>query len=138
HLLFFDLDDLVHRIRLQSALQLPFRPGKFGYLCHVPAVMAAERRGAALSQITFVCSEPDRARLRRLGFHRIGVVPNAIPVPTTPPSLPRDPTILLLGSFWYEPNKIAAERLVTRIFPQIRSIVPDAQLLIVGKGSLDL
>ncbi|MBV8121107.1 MAG: glycosyltransferase family 4 protein [Alphaproteobacteria bacterium] len=136
--MFFDLDDVVHRVRFQTALRPPIRPGQLGYLFHVPAIAAAERRGAALSRLTFVCSELDRARLRRLGFARVAVVPNALPVPSAPSELPRTPTILFLGTCWYQPNKMAAERLVRRIFPRVRARVPEARLVIAGESSLEL
>jgi len=136
--LFFDLDDVEHRRRVQYALTPPIRPGTLGYLCQIPAIAVAERRGAALSRLTFVCSEVDRARLRRLGFPRIAVVPNALAAPSAPPELPTTPTILFLGALWYSANFTAAERLVRRVFPRIRAVVPEARLVIAGKGSLDL
>jgi glycosyltransferase involved in cell wall biosynthesis len=136
--MFFDLDDVEHRRRVQYAVTPPIRPGTLGYLCQIPAIALAERRGAVLSCSTFVCSELDRARLRRLGFPRMEVVPNALTAPSEAPELPRAPTILFLGSLWYSANFGAAERLVRRVFPRIRAVVPDARLVIGGEGSLDL
>ena len=136
--MFFDLDDIVHRVRLQRALQPPMRPGKLGHLCQIPAIAVAERRAAGASLLTFVCSEVDRARLRRLGFPRVAVVPNALPLPPGPPALPTEPTILFLGACHYPPNRRAAERLIRQVFPRVRAVVPEARLLIGGQGSLDL
>ena len=132
---FFDLDDVEHRRRAQDALTLPMRLGKLGYLCQIPAVAAVEQRGAALSRMTFVCSEVDRDRVARLGFPRVEVIPNALAVPATFPKLPGCATILFLGTCWYAPNIRAAERLVRSIFPRIRAVIPEARLLIAGKGS---
>ncbi len=136
--LFFDIDDIAHRVRMQVALRPPVRPGKLGDLCRVPAIIAAERCGAARSRLAFVCSEADRNRLRRLGFPRIAVVPNALPFPPEPPDLPNAATILFLASWHYPPNVLAGERLTKRIFPRIRVLVPEAQLLIAGQGSVEL
>jgi len=136
--MFFDLDDIEHRKRVQESLQPPVRPGKLGQLCQIPALAAAERSGAALSRMTFVCSEIDRRRLRRLGFPRVAIVPNTLPIPPDFPELPTAPTILFLGTCWYQPNFRAAERLVRRIFPRVRAAVPEARLLIAGPNSLNL
>jgi glycosyltransferase involved in cell wall biosynthesis len=130
----FDLDDVEHRVRLRAGLQQPIQPGKLLTLAHVPAVLAAERLGAARSQLTFVCSETDRRKLRKLGIARgVTVVPNAVPMPSVPMGMTREPNILFIGDYGYEPNKEAAERLATRILPRIRQGVPDARLLLVGK-----
>jgi glycosyltransferase involved in cell wall biosynthesis len=136
--IFFDLDDVVHRVRAQAALRPPMRPGKLGYLCQMPMILKAERQGAGLSQCTFVCSTEDRVRLKRLGFPRVAVVPNAIPIPPEPCLMAETPTVLFLASCDYPPNFLAAERLVKRVFPRIRAAVPDARLLIAGKATLDL
>jgi len=136
--MFFDLDNIEHRLHVQAVLKLPFRLGKLGYLSHLPALAAAERAGAARSRLTFVCSEVDRSRLARLGFRRVVVVPNAVRAPPKPPPLPKEPTVLFMGMCRYDPNIEAAERLVRRIFPRVRALIPDAQLLIAGQGSLDL
>ena len=130
----FDLDDVEHRVRLRAGLQPPVQPGKLLTLAHVPAILAAERSGAARSRLTFVCSETDRLKLRRLGIARgVTVVANAVHVPPEQPALPTEPTLLFLGDYGYEPNKEAAERAAARILPLVRQAVPEARLLLVGK-----
>lgn len=133
--LFFDLDDIQHRVRLRSALQPPLRPGSLGYLAQVPALWAAERRAASMSAATFVCSESDRAYLRRLGIGtRVEVVPNALPVPSKAQALVPEPSLMFLGGYAHQPNRDAAERLVTRIWPAVRATMPAARLIIAGHG----
>ena len=43
------------------------------------------------------------------------------------------PTIGLIGSFFWDPTVSAAERLLKRLWPEIRRQVPEAQLRIVGR-----
>jgi glycosyltransferase involved in cell wall biosynthesis len=136
--IFFDLDDVLHRVRAQFALQPPLRPGKLGYLCHTPAIALAERKAATISRRTFICSEPDRVRLQRLVFPRIEVVPNAIAMPEQIPNVPDEPTILFVGACDYLPNILAAERLARGVFPRVRRSIPEARLVIAGKDSLEL
>ncbi len=130
----FDLDDVEHQVRLRASLQPPLRPGKLISLTHLPAIFAAERAGAARSRLTFVCSETDRMKLRRLGITRgVTVMPNAIRIPEAQPDLVCRANLLYLGDYGYSPNKEAAERFATRILPRVRKAVPDAKLLLGGK-----
>ncbi len=130
----FDLGDVEHRVRIRASLQPPVEPGKLLSLAHVPAILAAERMGVARSRLTFVCSETDRGKLRQLGISRgVTVVPNAIHIPSARPGVPREPILLYLGDYGYDPNREAAERLATRILPRVRQDVPGARLLLAGK-----
>lgn len=132
----FDLDDVEHLVRVRASLQPPAQPGKLISLAHVPAILAAERAGAARSRFTLVCSDLDKAKLRRVGVaHGVTVVPNAVPIPAAPPPLPPESTLLYIGDYGYEPNREAGERLATRILPLIRQAVPAATLLLAGKRS---
>jgi glycosyltransferase involved in cell wall biosynthesis len=131
--LFFDLDDIEHRVKIRSALGQRSFAGKVANLLQVPALYWAERQGVQRSVRTFLCSEEDGRYLRRLGVKR-GVTPiaNAVTLPTDvgPPS--QAATILFLGGYDYLPNAQAAERLITRIWPRVREKFPDARLLIAG------
>ena len=136
--MFFDLDDLEHRTRVQSAFEQRTWPRKLAHLAGIPAVIAAERKAAALSRSTFVCSDLDRSRLNRLGVHRVTVVQNAVSIPSKVPALPPAPRILFLGFAYYKANADAAERLVRNILPRVRASVPHAELILAGKGMQDL
>lgn len=134
----FDLDDVEHRVKLRHSVQKPVWPGKLAYALHVPALFAAERKGAALSQTTIVCSELDRDHLIRLRMHKVVVVPNGVSLPAVVPELTPEKTILFIGLMTYEPNIEAATRLARDIMPLIWRSVPQARLLIAGDGSKDL
>ncbi|MBU6499989.1 MAG: glycosyltransferase, partial [Rhodospirillales bacterium] len=136
--LFFDLDDVEHRMRLRQALQRPIWPGKLLYAAHAPALLRAEQRGAAISRATFVCSDRDRAHLARLGVRRVASLPNAVRFPATVPPLADAPTILYLGVMSSAPNIAAAERLARRIMPLVWQAAPRARLLVAGDGSREL
>lgn len=131
---FFDLDDVEHRGLIRSILTPPIWPGKLAYLLHVPAMVAAERRGAQASRGAFVCSERDRRHLRRLGAGATLVtLPNVAEIPTGVFPVPMEPTTLFLGAYNYGPNSEGAERLISRILPLIRRRIPEARMLIAGK-----
>ena len=134
--IFFDVDDVPHRVRIRASLQSPLRLGTLAYLAHAPALVVAAWRGAALSRTTFTCSDLDRRHLLRWGIaDNAVVIPNAIQPPAEPPPLPAEPTLLFLGAFHYGPNIEAAERLACRILPLVRARLPGARLLIAGDGS---
>jgi glycosyltransferase involved in cell wall biosynthesis len=131
--MFFDLDDLEHKVKLRGILAPPVWPGKLVYGLHIPAIVVAERRAAAASERLFVCSERDRRELRRLGFGRnVAVVPNAIEIPAVAAPL-GERSLMYLGSYSYRPNLDAAERLISRIWPLVQARVPDARLVIAGQ-----
>ena len=132
---FFDLDDVEHRMRLRAVMQRPVWPGKLIYAAHVPALLNAERKGAALSQATFVCSERDRRHLLTLRMRNIVTIPNAVRAPAAPSPLVPDPTMLFIGLMTYEPNIECVMRLARRIMPLVWRTVPQARLLVAGSGS---
>lgn len=135
-LMVFDNDDIEHKLRFRTAFSAPRHLGKPVGLLQVPSLMVLERRAVAASQLSFVCSELDRTYLRRLGFSdKVRVVPNAITLPSTPPGLVQDQTVLFLGAATYGPNHLAAERMARDIWPAVRRRVPGARLMIAGSGS---
>jgi hypothetical protein len=99
------------------------------------AARLAERRVMAISSCVLVCSELDRARLVAVDASaNIAVVPNsAADFGGLPPA--DTPTAVFIGIALYGPNREAILWLTREIWPRVRSVVPDAKLLIVGEGS---
>jgi glycosyltransferase involved in cell wall biosynthesis len=130
---FFDLDDIEHWSLARAALDKASSPRKPVRLLHVPALFLAEYRAARLAQKISVCSELDKLYLQKVGFGK-GVIsiPNSIEIPNNISSAPKQPTILLLGPLRWPPNADAADRLISRIWPRVRSKVPTARLIIAG------
>ena len=133
--MFFDLDDVEHRMRMRYVMQAPIWPGKLIYAAHIPALVSAERNGAKLSQATFVCSERDRRHLLALRFPNVIAVPNAVRMPAEAAPLISDPTILFIGLMSYEPNIECVVRLREKIMPLVWKTMPQTRLLIAGNGS---
>ena len=133
--MFFDVNDVEHRVRLRYAVQPPIWPGKLLYALHVPALFGVARWGAQLSGATFVCSQRDRDHLMRLGLRRVAVVPNAVGSLRSVPPLAAEPTILFLGVMSYGPNVEAVTRLIRKVMPLVWQAMPAARLLVAGDGS---
>jgi len=88
----------------------------------------------------FAASRPAAAALAaNAGLHDVGVVPNAVALPAVRVPAPGNDRILFLGNLTYEPNRIAARRLVHEILPAVRRSRPRATLDLVGRhaGTLD-
>jgi glycosyltransferase involved in cell wall biosynthesis len=63
-------------------------------------------------------------------------VPNVVDVRAIDPSsrTGTEPTLLMVGDFKYQPNRTGRDYLVERILPIVRRSIPDARLLLVGRG----
>lgn len=67
----------------------------------------------------------------------IDVVANGVDVQwfnETKKDLPKDPTILFVGTFKWLPNSEAVDFLVTKVWPLIKKQIPNARLSIVGNS----
>lgn len=128
-----DLDDVEHVGFIRNLLGPPHYLSKPLGLLHFPALLRGEFQAVRHARLSFVCSSSDARYLNRLLVtDRVEVVPNAVELPDHLP-LAESPTILFLGSNAYAPNLAAADRLVERIFPLVRRVVPTAQLLLAGE-----
>jgi glycosyltransferase involved in cell wall biosynthesis len=132
--IFFDLDDLEHRVKWRSARTATSRLETIRNSLEVPALLAAERQAVTRSARTFVCSTVDRHFLSELDFDvsRTVVIPNAANIPNSRPRISHEKRVLFLGNYGHRPNAEAAETLVNRIWPKVRARVESAALIIAG------
>ena len=130
--LFMDLDDIEHKAFYRNIPQPPMWGTKRLLYAHLPAMMIGERRAIKLTRMSFVCSVLDQQYLaHKWGLANVRIVPNSIRLPGRQP-LCGEPVLLYLGAYMYPPNAIAAERLITGIWPLVRKSYPRARLLIAG------
>jgi glycosyltransferase involved in cell wall biosynthesis len=101
---------------------------------------ARHRRYAARHLPRYACvvavSKGDARDLERLGARRVEVVPNGAPTDELVPSpdAPQPPTLLFTGSMDHAPNREGILWFAERAWPLVRERVPDARLVIVGRG----
>ena len=72
--------------------------------------------------------------VREFGATNVEAIPNAVALP--PETAPaREPTLLLLGTYAYDPNRVGAEFFLDQVWPEIKAAMPDARLTVAGTGS---
>ncbi|HEY9771527.1 MAG TPA: glycosyltransferase family 4 protein [Coleofasciculaceae cyanobacterium] len=132
--IFFDLDDLEPVSFIRKLRQPPSHPIKsLPYYLQVPALWWGTYKAIALSHKTFVCSEQDRNYLtKQFGLSQVVSAPNSVAIPKFKP-LTNQPTLLLIGSYIYQPNVNAANFLIEKVWPHIYREIPEARLIIAGK-----
>ncbi len=85
-----------------------------------------------------VVSEPDRQRcLRDRPGRNVLLIPNGVDcaaVRPGPPAAGGPPVLLFTGDMGFAPNVETAVALVTRVFPEIRRVHPEAELRLVGRN----
>src|SRR5258708_7903428 len=130
--IFFDLDDVEHRVKLRAAQTASSPLSKMRNLLEIPALLQAERRSITCAARTFVCSALDRAVLSELNFDvsRTVVAPNAIEVAEPRTGLLRSKSILLLGKYGLAPIAEAAELPITRILARPCARAHSARVII--------
>jgi glycosyltransferase involved in cell wall biosynthesis len=130
-----DLDDIEHLNFLRSYKQLPKQLEPWLYGLQIPALWWGELQAIRRANVTFVCSERDCQYLSQ-GWRLPGivVVPNTVNIPTAQEIAP-ELTLLFLASYQYDPNVQAANFLVEKVWPQIYQAMPEARLIIAGRGA---
>jgi glycosyltransferase involved in cell wall biosynthesis len=103
-----------------------------------PRVLASERKLLkTYPNITTLSARLTDAVTALSPWSRVETVPLGIDAslyPFDPAPMPaRRPTVGLIGSFGWQPSYIAAERLLTRLWPEIARRVPEARLQVVGR-----
>jgi glycosyltransferase involved in cell wall biosynthesis len=99
-----------------------------------------ERRVLAEVDHTIAVSPVDAALFSgEFGARRVSIVDNGVDTVNFRPAVgPREPArILFLGSLDWRPNLDAVAVLLERIFPAVRSTIPDAELWLVGRQPPD-
>ncbi|MEI8213215.1 MAG: glycosyltransferase family 4 protein [Planctomycetota bacterium] len=97
-----------------------------------------ERNAVQEADAILAVSEQDRQHFIELGAKRAELVPNGVDCPKLA-HLPigrmnQRNSILFVGAMNWEPNQSAAILLAKNIFPKVKSVIPEAQLVIVGKS----
>jgi glycosyltransferase involved in cell wall biosynthesis len=128
-----DLDDVetVTRARMLAAAPAVTSRRRMFDQVDLLRLRRYQARVLARSDCFFVCSRRDQARFT--GGKAV-IIPNGATLPPSP--LPEEGdgrTILAVGLLSFEPNVSALRFFVREIFPVIRSALPDARLLIVGR-----
>ena len=96
-----------------------------------------ERRAVQNCDAVFAVSEQEAAHFRGLGARAGHVVPNGVDcgaVAGLPTGRTGPPVVLFLGTMSWGPNAAAARFLAAEVMPELRRQVPDARLLVVGRG----
>ena len=131
--IYLDVDDIDHVKVLRQLRQPPFWPGKFLYFLQVPALVSGERRAIKLARKSFVCSDVDRDYLAtRWRLPGVVTLPNAVSIPAEYSTEPGSHSLLLVATYAYGPNIIAADFLVRDVWPLVREARPDARLVVAG------
>jgi glycosyltransferase involved in cell wall biosynthesis len=100
-----------------------------------------ERDVARQADAVVALTERDRdAMLPYAGSTPLVVIPlgSVAPEKALDPAGQSPPSVLFVGNFHHPPNVEAATRLAGSIFPRVRQRCPDAELHLVGDGSLDI
>jgi glycosyltransferase involved in cell wall biosynthesis len=95
-----------------------------------------QRRASERCDEVVVCSEIDRVRL---GAANATTIPNSYPRPEHPAGLERKASgplrVGFVGLLEYQPNADGVAWFAREIWPRIRRAEPDAEFLVIGRGS---
>ncbi len=102
----------------------------------LPLWARIQRQVARRADAVVVCSDLD---VGRFGSGRTRVVPNTYPEPPPPERAPRPagtpPRVLVVASWATGQNLDAARHAVQDVLPELRRLVPDVRLALVGRGA---
>ena len=95
-----------------------------------------EQAAAGLAHTIFACSDDEARYFQSLGANHVVVVPNGVDTSAYSWTASRregPPTILFIGALEWTPNISAVRFLARDVLPAVRTRVPDARLLVVGR-----
>ncbi len=131
--IYFDFCDIEHIRFIRTAHQKDQTIAqKMQSVFYKYLICNSERKTIRISDKVFVCSNKDKKHLDKFSQgDKIITIPNSVTLKRILP-VPVKKTILYLGTYLYEPNVYAAELLIEHVFPRIRLIIPDCELIIAG------
>jgi glycosyltransferase involved in cell wall biosynthesis len=133
--IFLDLDDIEHITFFRSVRMPPLWRSKALYYLQLPALIGAERRAIKRAEKTFVCSSLDRKYLQGTWrLTRVVTIPNSVTIPSAAMQGGTEDILMFVGYYGYRPNAEAADFLISRVWPLVRSAVPGARLVLVGSA----
>ena len=128
--------------RLQSQLANLARGARAWHSGRQAALLyEVERWVVGAADAVVASSEADAASLATLGNRSVSAIAHPVPVPADPPGADEEagqPRVLLAANFDYRPNILGAEWLFGGVWPAVLRRVPEAELRVVGPGSLNL
>ncbi|HEU5152456.1 MAG TPA: glycosyltransferase family 4 protein [Iamia sp.] len=94
-----------------------------------------ERAAAARAALTVVVTEADADGLSGPGATaEVAVVPNGVDTSAPDPGPAAAPRVLMPGTLFYGPNVDGARWFVDEAWPGVRAAVPQAELVLAGRG----
>ena len=128
--------------RLQSQLANLARGARAWHSRRQAALLhGVERWVVGAADAVAASSAADAASLATLGNRSVAAIPHPVPAPADPPGAADEaegPRVLLAANFAYRPNILGAEWLFGAVWPAVLRRVPEAELRVVGPGSLSL
>lgn len=128
--------------RLQSQLANLARRARAWHSGRQAALLyEVERWVVGAADAVVASSEADAESLATLGNRSVSAIVHPVPVPPDPPGADQEadqPRVLLAANFAYRPNILGAEWLFGGVWPAVLRRVPEAELRVVGPGSLSL
>lgn len=100
-----------------------------------------EQAVLARFDVIFAVSDQDRRELRELGadpnkLHILPNIPDRALLDVPAPAFDRtEPLVLYLGTLSWQPNIEGVERFLSSVFPTVRKRVPEARLIVAGRGA---
>jgi glycosyltransferase involved in cell wall biosynthesis len=127
-----DADDLTNRLLWQEASRHRFRG--HGVLAAVEALRTYRYEQRMFRRVahTLACSDAD---LARIGCERKSVLRNGVDLPNANfmDMQPDAFTVVFVGAFTYKPNVEGLRWFIEQVWPEVRAMVPEARLNIVGR-----